>query len=127
MKSPIAPPRITRIRPDGLSTDTPTSCPPSDRGRTLRLTHSVCRECTNQNRRAEDESETGKQPPTFRRPCAPLNLVAQQVGHRYPNQPGHNHQIRQHRDEQPTRFRSQERRIKERLLSLIHISDPTRL
>ena len=56
-----------------------------------------------------------KAPPTFRRPCAPMNLVAQQVGHRYPDQPSHDHQIRQHRDEQPTRFRSQERRIKERL------------
>ena len=45
--------------------------------------------------------------PARRAARAPVDLVAQQVRHRYPEQPGHDQQIGEHRHEQAGSFRSE--------------------
>ena len=47
--------------------------------------------------------------------CNPVDLIAQQVRHHYPNKTGNDQQIREHGDEQTTCLIAKERGLEKRL------------
>src|SRR2546423_5327086 len=94
MKSPIAPPRITRMR------------------FTVR---SILRNGAGENCHAVERGEAVNDAAANIAVCAPVNLVAQQVRHRHPKQTGHNHEISEHRYKKAARFVAEESPFQERL------------
>src|SRR6059058_5512733 len=80
-KSPIAPPRMTRIR-----------------------FRSVARDSTREDRDAVEKNEAVGDAPTAVGPRAPINLVAHEIRHRDPEQTDHNQDVGEDCDEEPAGF-----------------------
>src|SRR5256885_14962090 len=91
MKSPIAPPRITRMR-----------------------FNSILSERVGEDRDAVERRDAVNGVPA--RVClrAPTNLIAQQIGHRHPKQTGDDHQIGENGEKQPAGFVTKERGFEQR-------------
>src|SRR5256714_445950 len=90
-KSPMAPPRMTRIR-----------------------FRSVLNDGAGQNGSAVEKKDAVSDAPAAVRPRAPADLVAQQVRHRHPDKASHNQEIGEHGDEQTAALVSEERSVEKR-------------
>ena len=67
-----------------------------------------------EDRGAIDQSQGVGEPPAAIRARAPIDLVAQQIRHRDPEQADHDQEISKHRHEKPARFVPEERRTEKR-------------
>ena len=116
MKSPIAPPRITRMRfiahcSDGSwSAETMIECLRRDR-RSLRL---ILRKREPENHATVNQRDSVQTPPAKNAARAPINLIAKDVRNCDPEQTGDNQQVSKHCYEQAARFVTQKGRIKQR-------------
>src|SRR5438552_331742 len=107
MKSPIAPPRITRMR-------FMLYCPRCRRSQTA-ATGLISRKRETENDRAITKRDRVQGAPAESGTRTPINLVAEQVRHCDPEQAGDDKQISEHGHEQTARFITQKRRVEQRL------------
>ena len=104
-KSPIAPPRMTRMRFNALSAM-------RDIAREARRNqYRVTRRRESPPRRAGQDVRQSPAPGPAR---APINLIAQQIRHHDPEQSDHDQQIGEHRHEKPACFGTEKKRHRER-------------
>src|ERR1700730_11210457 len=105
MKSPIAPPRITRMR---------FICRKSaviDR----RYRKSIPRDGVRENRSSVKQGQAVRKSPAPRRARTPIYLIAQKVRHRDPEQSNDDQKICEHRHKKPAGFGAKESGIEQRL------------
>src|SRR6266513_1885764 len=91
MKSPIAPPRTTRMR--------------------FNAPRLILRKRAGEDRNPVDGCDTVHRAPAHVAPRAPIDLVAQQVWHRHPKEAGNDEQVGEHRQEQAAGFVTEECRL----------------
>ncbi len=91
MKSPIAPPRITRMR--------------------FNAPRLILRQRAGEDRNPVDAHDTVHRPPAHVAPRAPIDLVAQQVWQRHSKETGNDEQVGEHRQEQAAGFVTEECRL----------------
>src|SRR3954463_5602568 len=91
MKSPMAPPRMTRTR-----------------------FRSVARDSAGEDRDAVKKNEPVSDAPAAFGSCAPADLIAHEIWHRDPEQADDNQDVGEHRHEEPARLVSKKRSVEER-------------
>src|SRR5882724_202503 len=107
MKSPIAPPRITRMRFIG--------CPRIGSARWKHALPLILRKRERENHTAIDQGDSVQTAPAKDATRAPVDLIAKDIRDRDPKQPGSNQQISEHRYQQSARFVAQKGCIEQRL------------
>src|SRR6266849_3630483 len=116
MKSPSAPPRITRMRFIFCCRG---RCPQRRGGRPAAGTASrykklVTRECEGENCRAVKQHDRMHEATTDHTARTPIDLITQQVGHCYPKKSGDDQQVSENRDKQSARLVTKETCLEKR-------------
>src|SRR5690242_102827 len=105
MKSPIAPPRITRMRficycSGALCAPGTNDCLFASAVIPIYRDSLVLRKCITENHTTVSQRDRMQTAPAKSSSCAPINLIAKNVRNRHPKQPRDNQQVSKNRHEQ---------------------------